>query len=217
VEPLCILLSLRKKMRLNINSDNPEGRKIGQAVDILQSGGIIIYPTDTVYAFGCDIFNKKAVEQICRLRKLDPKKARLSIICKDLSQLAEYTQQIDNQIFRALKKHLPGPFTFVLNSNNDVPKLFKNKKRTIGIRIPDNAICQALIEGLGRPLLTASLKSGDDILEYYTDPLDIYEDYKKQVDLVIDGGIAGHKPSTVVDCTGAEPVVLREGKGAFIY
>lgn len=204
-------------MRLHINSDNPEGRKISHAIDIIESGGTIIYPTDTVYAFGCDIFNKKAVEQICRLRKLDPKKARLSIICKDLSQLAEYTQQIDNQIFRALKKHLPGPFTFVLNSNNEVPKLFKNKKRTIGIRIPDNAICQSLVEGLGRPLLTASLKSDDEILEYFTDPIDIYEGYKKQVGLVIDGGIGGHEPSTIVDCTGQEPVVLREGKGEFIY
>ena len=204
-------------MRLHINSENPEGRKIRQAIDIIQSGGIIIYPTDTVYAFGCDIFSKKAVEQICRLKKLDPKKARLSIICKDLSQLAEYTQQIENQIFRALKKHLPGPFTFVLNSNNQVPKLFKNKKRTIGIRIPDNAICQSLVEGLGHPLLTASLKSDDDILEYFTDPLDIYEDYKKRVDLIIDGGVGGNEPSTIVDCTGTEPVVLREGKGAFIY
>jgi tRNA threonylcarbamoyl adenosine modification protein (Sua5/YciO/YrdC/YwlC family) len=200
-------------MLLKINPDNPEGRKIDQAVDVLREGGVIIYPTDTVYGLGCDIFNSKAVDRICKLRGLDPVKARLSFICKDISQVADYAQQIDNTVFRLMKKHLPGAFTFVLNSNNKVPKMFKNRKRTIGVRIPDSNICQALVEGLDRPILTASLKSDDEILEYFTDPIDIYEDFGKQVDLVIDGGIGKNQPSTVVDCTGAEPVVLRLGTG----
>lgn len=200
-------------MLLKIHPDNPEGRKIAQAVETLQGGGVIIYPTDTVYGIGCDIFNDKAVDRICKLRGLDPVKARLSFICKDISQVAEFAQQIDNAVFRLMKKHLPGPFTFVLNSNNQVPKMFKNRKRTIGVRVPDNNICQALVEGLGRPILTASLKSDDEILEYFTDAEDIYEDFKNQVDLVIDGGIGRNQPSTVVDCTGDEPVVLREGAG----
>jgi len=200
-------------MLLKINPDNPEGRKIRQAVDILEDGGVIIYPTDTVYGLGCDIYNHKAVERICKLRGLDPAKARLSLICKNISQVSDFAQQIGNEVFRLMKKHLPGPFTFVLNSNNQVPKLFKNRKRTIGIRIPDNNICMAIVEELGRPILTASLKSDDEILEYFTDPIDIYEDFKKLVDLVIDGGIGGNVPSTVVDCTGQEPVILREGTG----
>lgn len=200
-------------MLLKINPDNPEGRKISHAVEALEKGGVIIYPTDTVYGLGCDIYNKKAVDKICRLRGLDPVKARLSFICSDISQVAEFTQQIDNQIFRLMKKHLPGPFTFVLNSSNQVPKMFKNRKRTVGIRIPDNNICLALVEALGRPILTASLKSEDEILEYFTDPVDIYEDFKKQVEIVIDGGIGNNQPSTVVDCTGDEPLILREGTG----
>ncbi|MCB0595646.1 MAG: threonylcarbamoyl-AMP synthase [Lewinellaceae bacterium] len=200
-------------MLLKINPENPERRKILHAVETLESGGVIIYPTDTVYALGCDINDSKAVDRICKLRGLDPHKAHLSLICLDISQVSEYSQQIDNQIFRLMKKHLPGPFTFVINSNNQVPKMFKNRKRTIGIRIPDNNICMALVEELGHPILTASLKSDDEILEYFTDPIDIYEDYKKLVDLVIDGGMGGNVPSTVVDCTGAEPLLLRQGTG----
>ena len=200
-------------MLLKINPENPERRKILHAVETLESGGVIIYPTDTVYALGCDINDSKAVDRICKLRGLDPHKAHLSLICLDISQVSEYSQQIDNQIFRLMKKHLPGPFTFVINSNNQVPKMFKNRKRTIGIRIPDNNICMALVEELGHPIMTASLKSDDEILEYFTDPIDIYEDYKKLVDLVIDGGMGGNVPSTVVDCTGAEPLLLRQGTG----
>jgi len=200
-------------MLLKINPDNPEGRKIRQAVETLDDGGVIIYPTDTVYGLGCDIYNSKAVDRICKLRGLDPVKARLSFICKDIGQVAEFSQQIDNTVFRLMKKHLPGPFTFVLKSNSQVPKMFKNRKRTIGVRVPDNNICQALVEGLGWPILTASLKNDDEILEYFTDPRDIYEDFKKLVDIVIDGGIGSNHPSTVVDCTGSEPIVLREGTG----
>ncbi|MCI5083821.1 MAG: threonylcarbamoyl-AMP synthase [Saprospiraceae bacterium] len=203
-------------MLLKINGENPEGRKIAQVVEHLEKGGIIIYPTDTVYGLGCDIFNKKAVEKICQIRGLKPEKARLSFICNDISQVSEFAAQIDNEVFRVMKRNLPGPFTFVLKSNNDVPKMFKNRKRTIGVRIPDNKIIHTLVSELGRPILTTSLKSDDEILEYFTDPIDIYEDYKKTVDIVIDGGVGGNVPSTVVDCTEGEPVVIREGAGQLI-
>ena len=203
-------------MLFRINSDNPEMRKISQVVEILKKGGVIIYPTDTVYAVGCDIFNNKAVDRICRLRGLDPKKARLSFICRDISQVAEYSTQIDNYFFKLLKNHLPGPFTFVLKVGNNAPKKFKNRKKTIGIRIPDNNIVRAIVQELGNPLMTASLKSEDEILEYLTDPQDIYDAYKKRVDAVIDGGFGNNTPSTVIDCTGEDAIVLREGAGEFI-
>ncbi|MBK8705653.1 MAG: threonylcarbamoyl-AMP synthase [Saprospiraceae bacterium] len=203
-------------MLLEINATNPDQRKISQVVEILKAGGVIIYPTDTVYALGCDITNQKAIAKICQLRGLDPAKAMLTFICKDFSQLSDYTMPIDNQIFRLLKKHLPGPFTFVFNANNSVPKLLKNKKNTVGIRIPGIPIVRALVEELGRPLLTTSLKSDDEILEYFTDPEDIYQDFGKQVDVVIDGGICGNVPSTLVDCTSGEPVVIRYGAGEFV-
>ena len=200
-------------MLYRINSENPEGRKIAQIISILEDGGIIIYPTDTVYGLGCDINNQKAVDRICKLRKLDPKKANLSIICKNISQASEYAQQIDNSVFRLMKRNLPGPFTFILSAANSVPKQFKNRKKTIGIRIPDHAIPIAIVEALGRPILTTSLKSDDKILEYFTDPEDIYEDFKKLVDAVIDSGIGGNTPSTVVNCTRGEIEVIREGAG----
>ncbi len=200
-------------MLLKINKDNPEGRKISQVAAILEDGGIIIYPTDTVYGLGCDITNHHAVERICKIRGFDPEKAMLSLICKDISQISDYTMPIDNQTFRVLKKNLPGQFTFVLRSNNAVPKMFKNRKRTIGVRIPDHAIPLAIVEALGRPILTTSLKSDDDILEYFTDPTDIYGDFKKIVDLVIDGDLCGNVPSTIVDCTGNLPEIIRKGAG----
>lgn len=203
-------------MLLKIHPDNPEGRKIKQVVETLESGGIIIYPTDTVYGIGCDIFNNNAVDRICKIRGLDPKKARLSFICNNIGQISEYTQPIDNEIFRLLKQHLPGAFTFVLKSNNQVPKLFKNRKKTVGVRIPDNAISQAIVEALGRPILTTSLKSDDEILEYFTDPIDIYDDFGKRVDIVIDGGVGGNNPSTVVDCTSTEVEILRQGLGQIL-
>lgn len=200
-------------MLLNINSDNPEGRKVQQVIDTLEKGGIIIYPTDTVYGLGCDIFNKKAVAKICQIRGLKPEKARLSFMCQDIRQIAAYAAQIDNEVFRLMKHHLPGPFTFVLKSNNEVPKMFKNKKRTIGVRVPDHPIIQTILHEFGRPILTISLKSDDEILEYFTDPIDIYDDFKKLVDIVIDGGIGGNIPSTVIDCTTDPPEILREGAG----
>lgn len=202
-------------MLLRINPDNPEGRKIKQVAETLSEGGVIIYPTDTVYGLGCDIFNPKAVERICRLRGLKPEKAMLSFICKDISQIAEYAFQIDNDVFKALKRNLPGPFTFVLKSNNQVPKLFKNRKRSIGVRIPDNNIAQGIVQELGRPILSLSLKSDDEILEYFTDPIDIYDDFKKLVDIVIDGGVGANVPSTVVDCMSDDMFIIRQGAGEF--
>ncbi len=198
-------------MLLNINTENPEGRKIKQVIEALNNGGIIIYPTDTVYGIGCDIFNQKAVERVCQIRGLDPTKAMLSFICKDISQVAEFAAPIDNPTFRMMKKNLPGPFTFVLKSNNKVPKLFKNKKRTVGARVPDHSIPLTIVEELGRPLLTSSLKSDDEISEYFTDPIDIFEDFKKLVDIVIDAGTGGNQPSTVIDCTGDLPDIIRMG------
>ncbi|MEM8583518.1 MAG: L-threonylcarbamoyladenylate synthase [Bacteroidota bacterium] len=200
-------------MLISINPDNPQGRKIDQMVALLEEGGIIIYPTDTVYGIGCDITNKNAVERVARLRGLDPGKALFSFICQDISQVTDYSAQINNDVFRLMKSHLPGPFTFILKANNRTPKILKNRKETIGVRIIDNNIIDALVRGLGRPILTASLKNDDEITEYFTDPVDIHEDYGKRVDAVIDGGIGGSEPSTIIDCTGREPVLQRQGVG----
>lgn len=203
-------------MLLQIHPDNPDGRKIQQAVEILRDGGAIAYPTDTVYGLGCDIFNHSAVEKVCRLRHLDPERAMLSFICKDIRQIAEFAGQIDDEIFRLLKKNLPGAFTFILKSGNTVPKLFKNRKRTIGVRIPENNIALALVEALGRPILSTSLKMEDsdaDFDEYFTDPFDIEAAFGNQIDAVLDGGLGGNEPSTLVDCTGKEFELIRQGKG----
>jgi tRNA threonylcarbamoyl adenosine modification protein (Sua5/YciO/YrdC/YwlC family) len=200
-------------MYLSIHPDNPEPRKIKQVVERLLDGGVIIYPTDTVYGIGCDITNNKAVERVCRIRRLDPEKAMLAMICTDMSQVSNYVAQLDNQVFRTLKQHLPGPYTFILKANNDVPKMFKNRKKTVGIRIPDNAIVQAIVQELGRPLLTTSLKSDDEILEYFTDPLDIFEDFENLVDIVIDGGNCGNVPSTLIDCSKGDMELIRLGAG----
>jgi len=198
-------------MLLKIHPDNPSTRKIDQVTKTLEKGGVIIYPTDSVYGLGCDIFNHKAVDKICRLRKLNPAKANLTFICMDIAQLSEYTIQLDNTLFKLLKRNTPGPFTFIFKANNKVPKLFKNRKKTVGIRIPANNIARDIVENLGRPILSLSLKSEDEIVEYYTDPFDINEDFQNQVDIVIDGGVGNHAPSTVVDCTGDEPEIIREG------
>jgi tRNA threonylcarbamoyl adenosine modification protein (Sua5/YciO/YrdC/YwlC family) len=200
-------------MLVSINADNPQGRLIQQMVDILEDGGVIIYPTDTVYGIGCDITNKNAVERVARIRGLDPSKAMFSFICEDISQVTEYSKTINNGVFRVMKHNLPGPFTFILNSNNKTPKILKNRKETIGVRIIDNNIVDALVRGLGRPILTASVKAEDEVTEYYTDPHDIYEKYGKLVDAVIDGGQGGTTASTVIICTGDEPELYREGAG----
>ncbi|MEM9836863.1 MAG: L-threonylcarbamoyladenylate synthase [Bacteroidota bacterium] len=200
-------------MLVDINPDNPQGRLINKLVNILEDGGVIIYPTDTVYGIGCDITNKKAVEKVARLRGLDPGKALFSFICEDISQVSEYAAQISNDVFRVMKHNLPGPFTFILRANKKTPKILKNRKDTIGIRVPDNNIIMALVQVLGRPILTASLKSDDEILEYFTNAEDIYDDFGKLVDAVIDGGPGNNVPSTIIDCTGDQPVLQRQGAG----
>lgn len=198
-------------MLLQIHPQNPQQRSIEQASGILKSGGVIIYPTDTIYGLGCDIFQPKAVERICRIKNLDPKKAQLSFICRDLSHLSDYTKSIDTPLYRMLKGNLPGPFTFILPASKQVPKILKSKKDTIGLRVPDNKICMSLLDALGHPLLSTSLPG--EMIEEYTDPEYIYERFGNLVDAVIDGGSGGFVPSTVVDCTTDEWTVIREGLG----
>lgn len=198
-------------MLISIHPVDPQARLVSQVVSVLKEGGIIIYPTDTIYGLGCDIFHPKAVERICRIKNVDPKKAQLSFICRDLSHLSDFTKSIDTPLYRVLKTHLPGPFTFILPASRQVPKILKSKKETIGLRIPDNVICNAILEQLGNPLLSASLPG--EMIEEYTDPEIIYETFGKQVDLVIDGGPGGIIPSTVIDCTTPEWEVTRQGLG----
>jgi tRNA threonylcarbamoyl adenosine modification protein (Sua5/YciO/YrdC/YwlC family) len=198
-------------MLIHIHPENPQPRQIKTVVEHLQKGGIIIYPTDTIYGLGCDILQHKAIENICRIKSVDPKKAQLSFICSDLSHLSEYAKQITTSTYRLLKEHLPGPYTFILPASKMVPKILQSKKDTIGLRIPDNKIALAIIKELGRPILSASLPG--DMVEDYTDPEVMNENFGKLVDIVVDGGIGGTIPSTVVDCTGDEPVVTREGLG----
>jgi tRNA threonylcarbamoyl adenosine modification protein (Sua5/YciO/YrdC/YwlC family) len=200
-------------MLLHIHPDNPQPRLLKQIAECLLDGGVIIYPTDTIYGIGCDISQPKAVERICRIKNVDPQKAQLSFICKDLSHLSDYTKSIDTPLYRMLKEHLPGPFTFILPASKQVPKILQSKKATIGLRVPDNKICQSLGDALGHPILSASLPG--DMVEEYTDPEVIFEKFKHVVDFVIDGGIGGMEPSTIVDCTTDEWVVLRQGLGKF--
>ena len=201
-------------MLLHVHPENPQPRQIKTIVDCLQSGGIIIYPTDTIYGLGCDIFQHKAIERICRIKNVDPQKAQLSFICNDLSDLSNYTKQISTPVYRMLKQYLPGPYTFILPASREVPKILKSKKDTIGLRVPDNKIACAIIRELGHPILSASLPG--EMVEEYTDPEYMHDNFKKLVDLVVDGGIGGMTPSTIVDCTEDEPVVLREGLGEWV-
>ena len=200
-------------MLLKIHPDNPEQRKIITVVEILKQGGIIIFPTDTVYGLGCDIYNHKAVEKIARIKGINLAKANFSFICYDLSHLSDFTKQIDNNIYKLMNRNLPGAFTFILPANNKVPKIFKSKKKTVGIRIPDNYIAREIVNQLGNPIMTTSIYDEDEIIEYTTDPELIYEKYKNLVDAVIDGGYGNNEASTVVDCTGEEIEVIRQGVG----
>lgn len=200
-------------MLLSIHPENPEPRKIKQVTECLADGGLVIYPTDTVYGLGCDIFNQKAIERLCRLKGVKPGKMSFSFICNDLSHISEYTLNLDTPTYKLMKKALPGPFTFILKANNSIPKLFKNNKKTVGIRVPDHPIPRAIVAELGHPIITTSIHHEDEILDYITDPELIYERFGKLVDIVIDGGWGGIEPSTVVDCTGDFPEVVREGKG----
>lgn len=198
---------------IKLYEENPDERRVRQIVDILQKGGVIIYPTDTVYAIGCDIFQQKAVQRVAQLKGIKVEKANFAIICHDLSNLAEYARSVGNPVYKVMKKALPGPFTFILHASSKVPKLLNSKKKTIGIRVPDHAIARLLVERLGNPIITTSIHDEDEVIEYSTDPELIYEKYKDQVDAIIDGGFGGNEASTVVDCTGEFFEVIREGKG----
>ncbi len=200
-------------MLLTIHPKNPQPRLLSQVAECLKDGGVIIYPTDTIYGLGCDIFQQKAVERICQIKNVDPKKAQLSFICRDLSHLSDYTKSIDTPLYRVLKNYLPGPYTFILPASKQVPKILKSKKDTIGLRIPDNVICSEILETLGNPILSASLPG--EMVEEFTDPEIIYEKFGKLVDFVIDGGPGGVIPSTVVDCTTDDWTILRQGLGSW--
>ncbi len=200
-------------MLLPIHPQNPPERGIRTAVQTLERGGVIIYPTDTLYAFGCDPFNTGAVERVCRLKGIKPKDARFSLVCSDLSQMSQFARSVDTATFRLLKAALPGPFTFVLPASREVPRLLKSHRNAVGIRVPDHPICQALVDALGRPLMSASLPTDDCDVECYTDPEEIHERFGNLVDLVLDGGPGHLEPSTVIDCTGPSPEVIRDGAG----
>ena len=198
---------------IKIHPQNPEERKIFQAVEVLKKGGIIVYPTDTIYGIGCDLMNKKSIERMCQIMNIKPQKLDLSFICNDLSHISEYVKRIDTPVFKLLKSALPGPFTFIMESNNKVPKILDVNKKTVGIRIPNHNIPRMIVALLGNPLITSSIKDDDKIKEYTTDPEEIYEDFKHKVELVSDGGAGGNIPSTVVDCTASELKILRQGLG----
>ena len=202
-------------MFLKIYPENPNPKDIRQVVDVLRNGGIIIYPTDTVYGLGCDITNGKAVEKVARYKNVTIEKSNFSFICSDLSHLSDFSKPVSNQVFKLLKKYLPGPFTFILNANSNVPRYFKGKKKTVGIRIPDNSIIIEIIRELGNPIMSTSIHDDDEIVEYSTDPELIYERFRDFADLVIDGGYGDNIPSTIIDCTNELPVIVRQGKGIF--
>lgn len=200
---------------LKIHPQNPEPRKINHTVEVLRKGGIVVYPTDTVYGIGCDLTNRRAIERLCQIVGIKPQKLNLSFICNDLSHISEFVKRIDTPFFKILKKSLPGPFTYIFESSNNVPKILDVNKKTVGIRIPDHPIPREIVALLGNPLITSSIKDDDEIKEYTTDPEEIYEDFKHKVDLVIDGGPGGNVPSTVVDFTEGIPHVTRQGLGYF--
>lgn len=198
---------------IRIYNDNPNEKEIAKVVEILREGGLVIYPTDTVYGLGCDITNTKALEKIARFKGIKLEKANFSFVCADLSNLSDYVKQIDSSTFKILKKALPGPYTFILPGSNNLPKDFK-KKKTVGIRIPDNNIVRIIVERLGNPIVSTSIYDEDDLIEYTTDPELIFEKWQNRVNAVIDGGYGDNVASTVIDLSGDEPVVVREGKGS---
>jgi tRNA threonylcarbamoyl adenosine modification protein (Sua5/YciO/YrdC/YwlC family) len=204
-------------MLLRIYPENPNPRYIRQVVEVLEEGGIIIYPTDTVYAMGCDIKANKSIEKIAQLKGLNPMNPDMSLIFRDMSQLSEYTVIRENSIFKLLKRNLPGPFTFIVQANNQIPKLFKNRKKTVGIRIPDNSIVLELVRELGRPIITTSIHDPDSLIEYTTDPELIYEKYRDFADIVIDGGFGKNEASTIVDCTSEDIKIVRQGLGTLEF
>ena len=197
---------------IKIYQDNPSEAAIKKVVDVLKSGGLVIYPTDTVYGLGCDITNNKALERIAKIKGIKLEKANFSFVCSDLSNLSDYVKQIDTSTFNILKRALPGPYTFILPGNNDLPSAFR-KKKTVGIRVPDNTIALDIVRMLGNPIVSTSIHDDDEVLEYSTDPELIFEKWQYLVDLVIDGGYGDNVGSTIIDLSGYEPVVIREGKG----
>lgn len=198
---------------IKLYKENPNQKVIDEVVEVLKEGGLIIFPSDTVYALGCDIMSKSALEKVARIKGVKLEKANLSFICEDLSNLSDYVRQIDTSTFKMLKRALPGPYTFILPSNNKLPSAFK-KKKEVGIRVPDNAIPRAIVHTLGNPIISTSIKDEDEVLEYTTDPELILEKWDHLVDLVIDGGYGDNVPSTVIDLTGDEPILIRKGKGS---
>lgn len=200
-------------MLIRINPNKPNYDEIAKVVNCLRDGGVIIYPTDTVYGIGCDIYKQRAVERVCKIKGIDPEKANFSFICSDLSHLSDFTKPVSTAVFKVMKRALPGPFTFILEANNNVPKLFSSKKKTVGIRIPDNAICLEIVKQLGNPIMSTSVYDDDEIIEYTTDPELIYEKYKDKADIVIAGGYGNNEASTVVDCTNGDFTILRQGMG----
>lgn len=198
-------------MLIQIHPENPQPRLIKQVIECLKDGGVIVYPTDTIYGLGCDIMQHKAIDRICTIKNINPQKSQLSFICKDLSNLSDYTKSIDTPLYRMLKNYLPGPYTFILPASKLVPKILQSKKSTIGLRIPDNFICQEILASLGNPILSTSLPG--EMVEDYTDPEIIYSRFENLVDFVIDGGTGGMIPSTIVDCTTDDWTVTRQGLG----
>jgi tRNA threonylcarbamoyl adenosine modification protein (Sua5/YciO/YrdC/YwlC family) len=202
---------------VEVQKENLDTRKITQIVDVLNKGGVIIYPTDTVYSFGCSLMHKRAIERMAKLKGLKLKKANFSLICYDLSTLSEHTKFIDRPTYKILNKNLPGPFTFILNASNRIPKLFDTNKKTVGIRIPDSDIAREIVREMGNPLVTTSLHDDDEILEYSTDPYEIADRWENQVDMIVDGGYGKNEPSTVVDCSDGDIEVIRQGIGELLY
>lgn len=198
---------------IRLYEENPDPRRVRQIVEILRNGGVIIYPTDTVYGMGCDITNQKAVEKICKIKGINPKKHNFSFVCADLSNISHYTRVITKPVFKMMKKGLPGPFTFILEASSQVPKILHSNKKTVGIRVPNHRVPQAIVEELGQPILSTSIRDEDEIIEYSTDPELIFEKYQNLVDVVIDGGYGSNVPSTILDCTGDDVVLIREGLG----
>jgi tRNA threonylcarbamoyl adenosine modification protein (Sua5/YciO/YrdC/YwlC family) len=200
-------------MILELHPKNPNPRDLKKVVEILQKDGVIIVPTDTIYAMACKLDSKKAIEKMTRISGKKSEKINFSLLCADLSHISEYTAVLDKQLFRLVKNNLPGPFTFILHANKQVTKWFDSNKKTIGIRVPENVIVQTLVRELGIPLVVATIHHDDEIVQYMTDPEEIHEKFENRVDLVIDGGPGGNEPSTIIDCTDTEPVIIREGKG----
>ncbi|WP_296621479.1 L-threonylcarbamoyladenylate synthase [Marivirga sp.] len=201
---------------IKLFEENPDPRKIQQIVDLLKDGAVIIYPTDTIYGLGCDLTNRKAIDKLCWVKGIKPGKINLSFICEDMSHISDYVKNLSTPTFKLMKKNLPGPFTFILPANSNVPKIVNANKKTVGIRIPNNNIPIAIVKALGNPLITTSIKEDDDIVEYPTDPEEIYESFKNLVDVVIDGGYGNNSPSTVIDCTKEPAEIVREGLGKII-